>query len=75
MTERMVVCPKCDGEGYLMNRGQQVAAGIISFGMFPLIDALTSNGAKESEFSRRCSVCKGHGLVTVDRPSPSGGKR
>lgn len=68
MSEERRVCPKCDGEGYLMNRGQQIAAGIISLGMFPLMDALVSNGARESEFSRRCNVCKGGGLL----PSPKG---
>ncbi len=60
------ICPKCDGEGYLMNRGQQVAAGIISLGIFPLIDAAFSNSPKDSEFSRRCNVCGGHGVIIID---------
>lgn len=66
----VVVCPKCDGEGFLMNRGQQVAAGIISLGLFPLIDAALSNSARESEFSRRCNVCGGHGVVAVPEVQP-----
>lgn len=57
------ICPKCDGEGYLMNRGQQIAAGIISLGVFPLIDAAMSNGPKDSGFSRRCNVCGGSGVL------------
>lgn len=61
------VCPKCDGEGYLMNRGQQFAIGLVTFGMAPLIDAALSNSAQESDFSRECPVCKGSGLVRLDR--------
>ncbi|MBZ9759456.1 hypothetical protein LB553_00955 [Mesorhizobium sp. CA8] len=61
----IAVCPKCDGEGFLMNRGQQIAAGIISLGLFPLVDAAMSNSVRDSEFSRRCNVCRGHGVVRV----------
>lgn len=66
------VCPKCKGEGYLWNRGQQVALGIISLGMFPLIDIATSNGPKDSMMSRKCNVCKGQGWVRD--PNHSGGQ-
>lgn len=58
------ICPKCDGEGYLMNRGQQIAAGIFSLGMIPLVDAAFSNSAKQSDFSRKCNICKGRGLIS-----------
>lgn len=62
------ICPKCDGEGWLMNRGQQIAAGIFSLGVIPLIDAAMSNTTKNSEFSRRCNVCKGRGIIS-DHPT------
>lgn len=46
-----------------MNRGQQIAAGIISLGIFPLIDAAMSASPQDSEFSRRCKVCDGRGYI------------
>lgn len=57
------ICKKCDGEGYIMNRGSQFAAGIISMGIFPLIDAAMSRSKKDSEFSYKCKICNGEGKV------------
>lgn len=59
------VCPKCKGEGYIMNRGQQLAAGIISLGVIPLMDAVLSNGPRESHLSRKCPICKGTGWIAL----------
>ena len=61
------ICPRCKGEGYLMNRGQQIAMGIFTFGMAPLMDAATSNGPKDSLFSRPCNICNGGGMRWLRR--------
>ncbi len=63
------VCPKCNGEGYLWNRGQQIATGLLTLGMWPLMDIATSNGPKDSLMSRKCNACKGQGWVR-DRQTP-----
>lgn len=65
---KICICQKCNGEGYLMNRGQQVAAGIISLGIFPLLDAAMSDSVADSEFSRVCNVCKGRGTLSTKEP-------
>lgn len=60
------VCPRCKGEGYLMNRGQQIALGIFTLGMVPLVDAALSDGPRDSLLSRKCNVCKGRGVVSIE---------
>lgn len=64
-------CPKCEGEGYLMNRGQQIATGILTLGMWPLMDAAVSNGPRDSMLSRRCNFCGGSGQWPSDEPKPA----
>lgn len=66
MSERVQICLNCEGEGYIMNRGQQIATGILTLGMWPLMDAAMSRGARESDFSRKCKVCNGHGVVRAE---------
>jgi DnaJ-class molecular chaperone len=63
MNDVTVVCPKCNGEGYLMNRGQQLALGILTLGFLPLIDAALGAGPRDSMLSRKCNVCSGKGRL------------
>jgi len=65
MGEVRIVCTKCDGEGYLMNRSQQVAMGILTLGMWPLMDAALSNSAADSLMSRKCPQCRGSGVLST----------
>ena len=58
------VCPKCDGEGAVPHRGEQVMLGIFTFGLAPAIDAVLRDGVKDSLFARRCPVCRGSGWVS-----------
>ena len=56
-----VYCKECDGTGYTVNRGEQIATGIFSLGMWPIMDALTSSSRKDSLLTSVCKLCDGNG--------------
>ena len=57
------LCPKCKGEGVVINRSAQIGSGLLSIGMIPLMDAITSRSPADSLFSYECPVCRGHGWL------------
>ncbi len=71
MSER--ICPKCDGEGHIKNRGEQVFLGLFTFGLGPAIDAILNPDTKDSVFGRECPLCQGHGFLRFRSRPPAPG--
>lgn len=64
---RWTICPKCHGDGVVMDRAAQIAAGLFTLGMVPLLDAAFRDSKRDSDFARRCPVCSGRGKVAQER--------
>lgn len=62
---RQVICPKCNGERYVRNRGEQWFFGLFTFGLGPAIDAVVNPDAKDSVFGRKCPTCSGQGFIVM----------
>ncbi len=58
---KRIACSHCDGTGYTVNRAEQIATGILTLGMWPLMDAATSSSRKDSLLTTECPICDGWG--------------
>lgn len=63
MGSDLCVCPKCKGDGWVVNHGARVGFGILTLGIGALIDMATTGHPSESMFSYRCTLCKGRGFI------------
>lgn len=59
-------CKKCDGSGCVTNKAEMAFAGVISLGLFPILDAVFSKNKDESEFTYRCAECGGDGVARFE---------
>lgn len=62
---QLALCPKCHGDGYIINQWGRVGFGIVTLGMGALIDIACTSDPSDSMFSYRCRVCKGKGTIDL----------
>lgn len=61
------VCPKCNGDGFVIDRGEQATAAIFTCGVFPIMDFLCRDGRSDSMYAEECPLCEGDKFVYLGK--------